>query len=49
MGTDESIQMYLNDWRAKNGDAWLDSLGPVMKSRELKNVERSKSHSSGES
>jgi hypothetical protein len=42
-GSDESIQAYLDNWRRDNGDEWLESVGPVMKSRELGNIERSKS------
>jgi hypothetical protein len=47
LDTDEIVQAYLDRWRAENGNDWLDSLGPVMKSRELKNIERSKKISSG--
>jgi hypothetical protein len=41
VGTDNSMQSYLNEWKLREGDAWLESVGPVMKNRELKNVERS--------
>jgi len=41
MKDDQSIQLFLNNWRKSEGDAWLESVGPVMKSREVRNMERS--------
>jgi hypothetical protein len=43
---DSAIQNYLNDWRQKNGEAWLETIGPVLKNRELRNIERKKNRSS---
>ncbi|HVB12171.1 MAG TPA: hypothetical protein VNE86_03490 [Nitrososphaerales archaeon] len=40
MGSDESMQVWLNDWRAKEGDVWLESLGPIIREREMRGVER---------
>jgi len=42
---DQKIQAYLDEWRAKNGDEWLESIGPFLKNRELRGMERSKSGS----
>jgi hypothetical protein len=39
-GDDSAIQCYLDDWKSREGDAWLDSIGPVMKNRELENIVR---------
>jgi hypothetical protein len=39
----EEMQRNLEDWRKKEGDQWLESIGPVMKAREMKNIERSMS------
>jgi len=41
-GTDAQVQDYLNGWRKEEGELWLESVGPVLKRRELKNIERSK-------
>lgn len=38
--SDEDIQIYLDKWRKTNGDDWLERVGPAMKLRELKNIER---------
>jgi len=40
-GEDNTIQDFLNHWRLENGNEWLESLGPVMKNRELKNMQKS--------
>ena len=40
MRSDESMQVWLNDWRAKEGDVWLESLGPIIREREMRGVER---------
>jgi hypothetical protein len=45
LGSDDSMQKVLDSWRATNGEDWLESLGPVMKARELKNIERSRAGS----
>ncbi len=42
LGPDEKVQSYLDGWRKREGDEWLDSVGPVLKRRELRNIERSK-------
>ncbi len=42
MGSDDSIQAFLDEWRLQSGDEWLESVGPVMKTRELRNVERTR-------
>ena len=36
-------QLYLNDWRLKEGDSWLDKIGPILKEREMRNIEKLKS------
>jgi len=41
--TDEKIQNYLNGWRKREGDSWLNSVGPTLKRRQLRNIERSRS------
>jgi len=43
---DAEIQKYLEDWRRKNGDAWLESIGPILKNRELRNIEKNVKRSS---
>jgi hypothetical protein len=43
LGSTESMQTFLNSWRSEEGEAWLESVGPVMKQRELRNIERFKS------
>ena len=42
IGSDEETQSFLDGWRKREGEGWLDSLGPVLKRRELRNIERSK-------
>ncbi len=42
-GGDKEMQQILDDWRNENGESWLESLGPIMKKRELRNIERFKS------
>ena len=39
-GTDRGMQDYLAQWREREGDAWLESVGPVMKQREISNMEK---------
>jgi len=41
-GSDERIQAYLDNWRRREGETWLGNIGPVLKRRELRNIERSK-------
>ena len=43
---DSAIQNYLNDWRQKNGEAWLETIGPVLRNKELRNIERKENRSS---
>ncbi|MHB1868246.1 MAG: hypothetical protein ACYCPP_04805 [Nitrososphaerales archaeon] len=38
--SDEYLQVWLNDWRAKEGEIWLESLGPIIREREMRGVER---------
>jgi hypothetical protein len=40
VGGDKVMQQILDDWRNENGEAWLESLGPIMKKREIQNIER---------
>jgi hypothetical protein len=39
--TENEIQSFLNDWREEYGEDWLENVGPIMKNRELKNIEKS--------
>lgn len=41
--SDEAMQARLDSWRKEEGESWFESVGPVMKARELRNVERYKS------
>ena len=44
---DDSVtQKFLDDWRQKNGEAWLESIGPILKNREVRNMERMAKRSS---
>jgi len=38
--SDLELQAFLDSWREKEGGKWLESVGPVMKERELKNIQR---------
>jgi hypothetical protein len=40
IASDDKMQKLLDDWRTSNGEAWLESVGPIMKARELRNIER---------
>ncbi len=40
--SDNLVQEYLNEWRIKEGDSWLDTIGPILKAREIRNMERLK-------
>ena len=40
MGKDESLQTQLNEWRKREGDAWLETLRPIIKAREMRGIER---------
>jgi hypothetical protein len=40
VGSDESLQVRLNDWKVKEGEAWLESLGPIIRERERRGIER---------
>jgi hypothetical protein len=33
-------QNFLNEWRFREGESWLESLGSIMKQREQKNIAR---------
>ena len=39
-GTDESLQVRLNEWRKLDGDAWLGTLGPIIRDREMRGIQR---------
>lgn len=39
-GNDEELQLILDSWRKKEGQKWLESLGPVIRSREMRGIER---------
>ena len=43
MGSDELMQKCLDDWRVKDGDSWLQSLGPVIRDREMQAMKRADS------
>jgi hypothetical protein len=38
--SDERAQHFLNQWRMKEGDRWLESIGPILRQREMRNIER---------
>lgn len=38
------IQEFLSEWRKQYGDEWLENVGPVMKDRELRNMQRKSGH-----
>jgi hypothetical protein len=38
--SDVKAQQFLNEWREKEGDRWLDSIGPILREREEKNIAR---------
>ncbi len=40
IGSGEAMQRHLEQWRLEAGDNWLESIGPVMKAREIRNMER---------
>ena len=40
VGSDDEMQSLLETWKKEDGDAWLDAIGPVMKKRELQNIQR---------
>ncbi len=40
MGSDDSLQARLNEWRKREGEAWLESLGPVIREREMRGIQR---------
>ena len=40
VGEDHEMQQLLDDWKNENGEAWLESVGPLMKKRELRNIEQ---------
>ena len=37
---EENAQQFLNEWKNKEGDNWLSSIGPILRDREKKNIER---------
>jgi hypothetical protein len=40
VGDDEKMQKSLEKWKIEHGEEWLESVGPIMKERELRNMER---------
>lgn len=38
--SEEVAQDYLDQWRIKEGDIWLEGLGPVLRQREQTNIAR---------
>jgi len=42
LASDDSIQNYLNEWRTREGDSWLESIGPILQVRELRNIDKLK-------
>lgn len=40
LGNDEILQSKLEDWRRREGESWLESLGPVIRAREIRAAER---------
>ncbi len=40
LGSDEILQSKLDVWRRRDGDSWLESLGPLIRERELHGIER---------
>ena len=40
MRSDDILQKRLDEWRKKDGEAWLESLGPMIRTRELRGIER---------
>ena len=40
VGSDESLQVWLNDWRVNEGETWLESLGPIIREREMRGIKR---------
>lgn len=37
---DSVLQKRLNDWRKREGETWLETLGPVIREREMRGIER---------
>jgi hypothetical protein len=40
LASDQLVQNYLDEWRTREGELWLESIGPILKARELKNMNR---------
>ncbi len=38
--SEERMQRYLEEWKSSEGKEWLESVGPVMKAREIRNMTR---------
>lgn len=38
--SDEKAQAFLNQWRTEDGEQWLQSVGPILREREKKNIAR---------
>jgi hypothetical protein len=38
--SEEKAQRFLNDWKTREGESWLNSVGPILRERERKNMAR---------
>ncbi len=38
--SEQAAQDFLNDWRAREGEGWLEKLGPILRQREQRNISR---------
>ena len=41
LASEARAQEFLNQWREKDGDKWLEGIGPILRDREMKNIQRS--------
>jgi hypothetical protein len=42
---DADAQKLLQDWKLEEGESWLDSIGPVLRQKERRNMQRLQSSS----
>lgn len=47
LASEDRMQEFLEDWKSREGESWLESVGPVMKAREMKNMSRYESSRRG--
>ncbi len=45
--SEDRMQEFLEDWKSREGESWLESVGPVMRAREMKNMSRYESSRRG--